>query len=127
MHKVLERFDTIDRLTPALRRIKQELTKSLKQFPEYASFGCIPFETFREVLEELGFELEKADYESGKHFVRFQNHKEEIAYLVESSWYYSRVTLYKTEYDSRRNQTTQNNSNQDYYNSFNGRHNRRVS
>lgn len=109
MHKVLERFDTIDRLTPAIRRIKQEITKVLKQFPEYASFGSIPFETFREVLEQLGFEEDDDwDYNGWEHdtWTKFHNHKEKITYRVYSSWYYSRVTLNKEEYDSGRNQTT---------------------
>ena len=57
MYKLLERFNTIDKLTPAIRRIKNEVQKSLKLLPEFASFGCIHFEIFKEILEKLGFEM----------------------------------------------------------------------
>lgn len=102
MHKLLERFNTIDKLTPALRRVRRELTRKLKQFPDYASFGGIPFETFKEVLEEIGFWMED-DWDSNgwEHdtHVQFINCEESIIYHVTSSWYDSRVTLTKEKYD----------------------------
>lgn len=102
MHKLLEQFNTIDKLTPALRMVRRELVKTLKLLPDYASFGGIPFETFKKVLEELGFVMED-DWDSNgwKHdtWVKFINCDKDIIYEVTSSWYDSLVTLTKKEYD----------------------------
>ena len=103
MHKLLERFNTIDKLTPAIRRIKNEVRKSLKLLPEFTSFGHIHFEIFKEILEELGFEMDDGDWDFNgwEHdaWVKFHNHEKKVTYLVYSSWYASRVTLTKEEYD----------------------------
>lgn len=105
MHKLLEKFNTIDKLTPAIRRIKNEVRKALKLLPIFASFGCIHFEIFKEILEELGFEMDNSDWEFNgwEHdtWVKFHNHEKKVTYLVYSSWYDSRVTLTKEEYDSK--------------------------
>lgn len=105
MHKLLERFNTIDKLTPAIHRIKNEVRKSLKLLPEFVSLGCIHFEIFKEILEELGFEMDDSDWDFNgwEHdaWVKFHNHEKKVTYLVYSSWYASRVTLTKEEYDSK--------------------------
>lgn len=106
MHKLLEKFDTIDRLTPALRRVKKEVTKQLQYLPKYASFGEIPFETFREVLESLGFEMENEwDSNGWEHdtWTHFHNYDKKVTYEIYSSWYSSRTIIRKVDYDTRRN------------------------
>ena len=97
MHKVLERFDTIDRLTPALRRVKKEVKKVLSQYPEFCSFGEIHWTIFEEVFQDLGFKKVPEPWDDHRISpkITFWNVNKKLVYSLDYSPNHSRVTIHK--------------------------------
>lgn len=94
-----------EKLTPAIRAVKEAFAEKLSYFPEYFGFGCIPYVIVEEAMNKIGFtpDWNNCDYNHSSgdidYWVVFRNKDKDFSYILSASMLNPRAEIEKKPKD----------------------------